>query len=211
MQTIGQTIGNIAVTIFVLAMATLILVMPTHAASLDFADPAYTPVGGATSIPIGAADFCKAHRADCSPVHKPQAMIVLTQKMWAQLVAVNDEVNTDVIQVTDEAQYHVAEYWTYPNGYGDCEDIALQKRRELIADGWSPSTLLMTVVRQADGEGHAVLTVRTDRGDLVLDNQDGRVLVWNQTPYQFLKRQSQLNPGQWVSLIDARAMTVASK
>ncbi len=36
-----------------------------------------------------------------------------------------------------------------------------------------------------------MLLVRTDRGDLVLDNQDGRVLLWNETPYTYLKRQSQ--------------------
>jgi predicted transglutaminase-like cysteine proteinase len=210
MQITGQSIGNVAVTAFVLAMATFILVMPTRAATLDFADPAFTEVGGATSIPIGASEFCRTHRADCSPGRKPQAVTDLTQALWNQLVGVNDEVNADVIQVTDEDQYQVAEFWTYPNGYGDCEDIALEKRRELISDGWNPSTLLMTVVRQADGEGHAVLTVRTDRGDLILDNQDDRVLVWSATPYQYLKRQSQLNSSQWVSLLDDHEVTVAS-
>jgi predicted transglutaminase-like cysteine proteinase len=138
------------------------------------------------------------------------AEIPLTDKNWAQLVKVNAEVNADVVPETDEDQYHVAEFWTYPDGFGDCEDIALQKRKELIADGWPASTLLMTVVKQADGEGHAVLMVRTDRGDLVLDNQDGRILVWNQTPYQFLKRQSQANSGQWVALRDNRDVIVAT-
>jgi predicted transglutaminase-like cysteine proteinase len=70
---------------------------------------------------------------------------------------------------------------------------------------------MMTVVRESKGTGHAVLMVRTDRGDLVLDNQDGRVLLWNETPYQFLKRQSQADAGQWVDLMDDRATFVASK
>jgi predicted transglutaminase-like cysteine proteinase len=56
-----------------------------------------------------------------------------------------------------------------------------------------------------------VLTVRTDRGDMILDNQEARVLPWDETPYQYLKRQSQANPVRWVTLIDSRAMTVASK
>ena len=52
--------------------------------------------------------------------------------------------------------------------------------------------------------------VRTDRGDLVLDNQDGMVMVWTETPYQFVKRQSQANPGQWVDIVDHRATIVAA-
>jgi predicted transglutaminase-like cysteine proteinase len=168
-------------------------------------------VGGTAPIPIGAFEFCLAHRADCSPAGAPEAVTPLTQDLWDQLVAINDEVNAAVAPVSDEVQYHLAEYWAYPDGAGDCEDIALEKRRELIASGWSASTLLMTVVRQTDGQGHAVLTVRTDLGDMILDNQDARVLPWNETPYQYLKRQSQANPGRWVTLIDSRAMTVASK
>jgi predicted transglutaminase-like cysteine proteinase len=192
-------------------MAAFILVMPARAASLDFADPAFTQVGGATSIPIGASDFCRKHRSDCSPSATPEAVVGLTKGLWKQLLAVNSGVNASIIQVTDEEQYRVAEYWTYPDGFGDCEDIALEKRRELIADGWNPSTLLMTVVRQQNGEGHAVLTVRTDRGDLILDNQEGEIRVWSETPYQYLKRQSQLNPAQWVSLVDPRPIRIASE
>jgi len=60
-------------------------------------------------------------------------------------------------------------------------------------------------VREANGNGHAVLIARTDRGDLVLDNQDGRVLLWKDTPYEFVKRQSQTDPRKWVGLTDFRA------
>lgn len=185
--------------------------MPTRAAPPDAADPVVLEVTGVAKVPFGAAQFCRTHRADCAPAAHPQELTDLTAGLWDQLVAVNDAVNRTVVQVTDEAHYHVAEYWTYPDGFGDCEDIALEKRRELIADGWNPSTLLMTVVRQADGDTHAVLTVRTDRGDLILDNQDSQVLVWSHTPYVYLKRQSQANASQWVSLMDSRGVTVASK
>ncbi len=64
------------------------------------------------------------------------------------------------------AQYHLKDYWTYPeSGRGDCEECALEKQRELVLAGWDRITLLMTVVRGHDGNGHAVLMVRTDRGD----------------------------------------------
>ncbi len=53
--------------------------------------------------------------------------------------------------------------------------------------------------------------VRTDRGDLVLDNLDSTIRVWNETPYQFIKRQSQRNAGEWVLIDDSRqVVTVAS-
>jgi predicted transglutaminase-like cysteine proteinase len=178
--------------------------------TVDLSNPAFAPVTGPTSIPVGAAEFCKSHRDECGPSARVIDVEPLTQAGWEMLVSINDHVNGSIAPETDKNLYNVAEYWTYPNGIGDCEDYALEKRRQLIAGGWDPSTLLMTVVRQRNGEGHAVLMVRTDRGDLVLDNQDGRVLVWNDTPYQFIKRQSQTNAGKWVGIEDNRSMIVAA-
>jgi predicted transglutaminase-like cysteine proteinase len=166
--------------------------------------------GGTTSIPVGHAEFCKHHAGECGANAHPVAAVTLTEGLWQQLLAVNATVNQTVIPVTDQDLYQVAEYWTYPNGYGDCEDYALAKRRDLANAGWPVSTLLMAVVKQANGEGHAVLMVRTDRGDLVLDNQVGSIDLWSQTPYKFIKRQSQANAGQWVDMIDDREIVVAT-
>ena len=47
----------------------------------------------------------------------------------------------------------------------------LLKRRMLMQAGWPREALLITVVRDKKGEGHAVLTVKTDKGDFILDNQ----------------------------------------
>ena len=52
--------------------------------------------------------------------------------------------------------------------------------------------------------------VRTDRGDLILDNQNARVLVWTDTPYEYIKRQSQADAGRWVGLNDDRATITAA-
>ena len=178
---------------------------------VDFSNPAFAPVTGATSIPVGAADFCKRSPSDCRPENRVVQAETLTDQSWQQLIAVNDAVNAKIMPETDQDNYHVAEYWTYPtDGRGDCEDIALQKRRELISAGWDPSTLLMTVVREQNGDGHAVLMVRTDRGDLILDNQDNRILRWNDTAYDFIKRQSQSDAGKWVALNDNRTTVVAT-
>lgn len=186
--------------------------MPGQAGEVDFGNPAFAPVGGQTSVPIGASVFCKANRGDCAVNRTVVEAMPLDERRWAELVDTNNLINSAIVPVTDADYYRADEVWAYPtDGYGDCEDYALAKRRALIALGWHPSTLLMTVVREQDGDGHAVLMVRTDRGDLVLDNQDGRVLLWNQTPYQYLKRQSQADASRWIDLVDDRAgLVVAS-
>jgi predicted transglutaminase-like cysteine proteinase len=53
-------------------------------------------------------------------------------------------------------------------------------------------------------DGHAVLTVKTDRGEYILDNQAEDVVQWFETGYRFVKRQSQKDPNVWVSLGDPR-------
>jgi predicted transglutaminase-like cysteine proteinase len=68
----------------------------------------------------------------------------------------------------------------------------------------------MTVVRDRDGQGHALLMVRTDRGDLILDNEDGLIRKWGDTPYLYLKRQSQSDPAQWVGLVDSHQTTIVA-
>jgi predicted transglutaminase-like cysteine proteinase len=49
-----------------------------------------------------------------------------------------------------------------------------------------------------------VLTVKTDRGEFILDNQAEDVLPWPETGYRFVKRQSQSDPNVWVSVGDPR-------
>jgi predicted transglutaminase-like cysteine proteinase len=178
---------------------------------VDFSNAAFAQVTGQTSIPVGHADFCKRYPNECTMNAQVVDDMHLTPDNWQQLLEVNTYFNTSIVPETDMQLYHVAEYWTYPHGFGDCEDIALAKRKQLIDAGWPASTLLMTVARQADGEGHAVLMVRTDRGDLILDNQDSTIRDWRDSPYHFLKRQSQTNAGQWVSIDDERPTVILAK
>jgi len=114
--------------------------------------------------------------------------------------------------MTDLEHHGVVEKWSYPDdGYGDCEDYVLLKQRLLAEAGWPRQALLITVVRDDKGEGHAVLTVKTDKGDYILDNQHPAVLPWSETSYRYIKRQSQHDPNVWVSLDDPRpAIATAS-
>ena len=195
-----------------LALVVGMLAGPAQAAQLvDFTNVAFAPVTGETSIPVGHADFCKRYPAECGMNPTVVDDIHLTPQSWQHLLDVNTSFNTSIVPETDMQLYHVPEYWTYPHGYGDCEDIALAKRRQLIEDGWPVSTLLMTVAKEANGEGHAVLMVRTDRVDLILDNQDSTIRDWRESPYHFLKRQSQANAGEWVGIDDERPTVILAK
>ena len=60
------------------------------------------------------------------------------------------------------------------------------------------------MVRDKRGDGHAVLTVKTDKGEFVLDNQNDQILLWSDTGYRFVKRQSQTDQNVWVSLGEPR-------
>jgi predicted transglutaminase-like cysteine proteinase len=117
------------------------------------------------------------------------------------LVWINTWINETIKPLTDIEHWGVADHWSYPDdGYGDCEDYVLLKRRMLIQSGWPREALLVTVVRDEKDEGHAVLTVTTDKGDYILDNQNKNILLWSETRYRFIKRQSQADPNVWVSL-----------
>jgi predicted transglutaminase-like cysteine proteinase len=151
--------------------------------------------------PIGWIDFCRRNKADCQPGSDASQTVTLTPQVWRLLKSVNDKINRAIDPVTDAEHWGVAESWDYPtDGKGDCEDYALLKRKLLIAAGLPRQALLMTVVSDRKGEGHAVLTVTTDQGDFVLDNQITEVVAWSDTGYRFVKRQSGGPPSDWVWL-----------
>jgi predicted transglutaminase-like cysteine proteinase len=161
--------------------------------------------------PVGHYHFCKVNPAECSKTRSNGTRRPLTEIAWHVILEVNTNINGKIIQVTDQDYYGKTELWTYPRSAGDCEDIALLKKRELKARGFAESDLLITVVKKGDGSGHAILTVRTSEGDFVLDNVDPRVRRWWQTSYRFEKRQSSSNAGQWVEIEQpAREIPVAA-
>ena len=166
----------------------------------------YVEVGPVTRAPIGWVEFCVEYKGQCTTKASTPRDIVLTEKSWGDLLKVNNWVNETIKAVTDIEHWGTVERWNLgEDGYGDCEDYALLKRSMLIQAGWPREALLMTVVRDTKGEGHAVLTVKTDRGEFILDNQEAQVLAWNKTGYKFVKRQAQYDQNAWVSLGEPRS------
>ncbi|WP_406853616.1 transglutaminase-like cysteine peptidase [Alsobacter sp. KACC 23698] len=155
-------------------------------------------VGKTAPAPRAFYPFCEKSPAECQPTGDVAAFSAGPERM-AELVAVNDEVNASVTQVTDLEHFGVSDLWTLPtDGKGDCEDIALLKRRKLIDKGWPSGRLLMSAVLDQQGKGHAVLVAVTDQGDVVLDNKRDDVRPWKRTGYFFITRQSQSSPMKWV-------------
>jgi predicted transglutaminase-like cysteine proteinase len=174
-------------------------------------DLLFVSVGETARAPIGWIEFCAQRAWECKVAPTAPRDVVLTTKAWKDLVRINRHVNTRVRPMTDAEHHGVVEKWSYPDdGYGDCEDYVLLKRRMLMEAGWPREALLITVVRDHKGDGHAVLTVKTDKGEFILDNQNEEILTWVETGYRFVKRQSQSDPNTWVSLGDPRQATATA-
>lgn len=151
--------------------------------------------------PPGFVSFCMRFPDQCAAPADTMQLVAVTPAVWQLLNRVNDSVNAAIAPEDDSEHYGRAEYWTIPtDGYGDCEDYALTKRKALIAAGLPEDTLRIAVVLTWDGKRHAVLTVTTDKGDYVLDNMRGEILSWSDAGYTWIERQAASNPWSWVSL-----------
>jgi len=163
--------------------------------------PLFIGVGNTVKAPIGWVEFCVEYEPECQTKPTLPRDVVLSTQAWKDLDRVNLYVNSHVKPMTDLEHWGVVERWNYPDdGYGDCEDYVLEKRKLLMRAGWPREALLVTVVRDRHGDGHAVLTVKTNKGEFILDNQVDQILLWSDTGYRFVKRQSQADPNVWVSL-----------
>ncbi len=183
-------------------LRTAFLATSTLLGSAQAAQTASMKTGGLTGQPIGHHEFCKDYPSECKalPSKAPEQM---TPEKWHTIWAVNRDVNNMIMPFSDQTIYGEEEVWAYPEDeIGDCEDYVLLKRDALIELGFSPSNLLITLVRLPDGENHAVLTFRTDKGDYVLDNLTNDILHWWSTDHAYIKRQSARHAGWWVDIAE---------
>lgn len=156
--------------------------------------------GDAMLAPFEHVRFCMRHPADCAASGAEAATIPADAATMATLAAVNREVNASIQPERKSAARRFQTGWSILPGAGDCNDYAVSKRHELLALGYSPASLLLSVVKTPSGEGHLVLLVRTSAGDLVLDNLTSRIRPWTETGYTWLERQSDRDPRFWVAV-----------
>ena len=199
-------IAAVAATLFGIAFGTLV------ESSETLPQASYAAVGGATSVPYGWVDFCGRRPEECSLGQLRAVDVKLTKKTWAMLNHANTLANQAIEPVTNLEHWGtMVDHWDYPiDGKGDCKVFALYKRKLLIEQGFPRQALLMTVVRDLDGEGHAILTVKTDRGEFVLDNLTDEIRPWDATGYSFVKRQAQNDPNVWLDLGGAKGVSTAA-
>ncbi len=173
----------------------------------------YAAVGDATSVPYGWVDFCSRRPEECAFARLTPVDVRLTRKSWAILERVNKSANAAIEPETNLAHWGtMLDHWDYPlDGKGDCKVYALYKRKLLIEQGFPRQALLLTIVRDLDGEGHAILTVKTDRGEFVLDNLSDEVRPWDATGYAYVKRQSQSDPNVWLDLGGERGVAYTGR
>jgi predicted transglutaminase-like cysteine proteinase len=151
--------------------------------------------------PSGFVGFCMRTPEACTNRSAPsEARVTLDDKTAATLVAVNDRVNGAITYESDPEHYGIANRWELNPEYGDCKDYALAKREALRAAGLPDSALRIAIVRTPQDELHAVLTVDTDKGALVMDSLTSDIRPWSATSYQWLERQAGDSPLHWVSL-----------
>lgn len=168
--------------------------LPTHTS--------FAATGDTTRTPYGWADLCGHQPQECQVDILDPVDLHLSAKAWDTLERINARVNAEIEPVSNLAHWGtMLDHWDYPtDGKGDCKIYALWKRKLLIDLGFPRQALLMTIVRDLDGNGHTILTVKTDGGEFILDNMVGEIRSWDETGYKYVKRQSQTDPNVWVSI-----------
>ncbi|WP_187289026.1 transglutaminase-like cysteine peptidase [Fulvimarina pelagi] len=151
--------------------------------------------------PIAFYTFCETNSRLCN-TSSGEKHIVLSDQRYKELRNVNTRVNRQIEQRADAKVYGQKDVWSLPDTVGDCEDFAIMKKDQLLKLGWPSSVLLLTVVKQPfSEEGHTLLTVRTSKGDIVLDNATDQIKLWHETKYRFFSVQAQGEMGKWLRVV----------
>ena len=203
LQQLRNVLGAAAFGALVLAAATpsaqaQVLAALPH----DIDSASIEPTG--TARPVQAwITFCQRYPGECEVNPAEPALLAMTPQLWKILNTVNRSVNSSIKPRTDQEHWGVVDRWDLAeDGFGDCEDYQLLKRKILVEKHGLPRRAIrITVVVDEQGEGHAVLMVRTDAGEVILDNKRGAILSWSETGYLFVKREGQ-SGRDWVSLGD---------
>jgi predicted transglutaminase-like cysteine proteinase len=200
--------GTIFRTMLASSVVVVAMMASAAAAASELPHASYATLGDGTSVPYGWVDFCGRQPQECNQPVLKAVDLNLTAETWQILDRINKHVNHTIQPLSNFAHWGtMLDHWDYPtDGKGDCKIYALYKRKLLMQAGLPRQALLMTIVRDLHGEGHAILTVKTNKGEFTLDNLTDEIRPWNATGYHFLKRQSQENPNVWLSIVQPRAV-----
>lgn len=153
-----------------------------------------------TLAPLQYVKFCMNYRGECE-ASESQQELPPPDRARKLLQDVNVSVNA-AISPTRKSTDPMTAHWTLSPSAGDCNDYAVTKRHKLVALGWPQSALRLAVVLTEGGQGHLVLVVRLNDGDVVLDNLSSTVRPWKSLDYVWISMQSGSNPRFWVAIGD---------
>lgn len=176
------------------------------------ADPAPAIVEAAPVLaPFQHVRFCLRYPADCKSDSTQPDRVELSEQTSELVNRVNRSVNAAITPTLKTYGTNIEDRWTIAPSRGDCNDYAVTKRHELIAQGLPGRVLRLSVVKTASGIGHLVLVIATTKGDLVLDNLTDAIRPWQRTGYEWLKIQSAADARFWSAVKPARQGTVVSQ
>lgn len=161
--------------------------------------------GAFAAPPKAFLGYCDRYVSQCVRVGTEE-IVTLDERRWSQLLYVNLAVNRRIRPTSDAFDI---DNWILGASHGACNAYAIEKRKELLDLGWPSAALALTVVYTGWGQAHLVLTARTDRGDYVLDNLRGAVLLVDFVDYRWVMRQSTVHPRLWVSVEGVSSNVVA--
>lgn len=136
--------------------------------------PVRMSIEGSFNAPLGYQLFCLTNPRYCRGGGASE--VVYTDQLGTLLQNVNVSVNRAISPRADRK-----DVWSVGVSQGDCEEYALAKRLELIRGGVPASAVRIAMAKTRSGEGHAVVVVRTNAGDLVLDNLTSKIRNWDET------------------------------
>jgi predicted transglutaminase-like cysteine proteinase len=149
---------------------------------------------GTVGPPRGWMGWCARSPDDCTADH---AVVADSSPTRATIAAALAQVRDRMVPTQEPPGTDI---WRLPSdGAGDCEDFALELRRELVQAGLPRGALKIAVARDPDGRLHAVLTVLTDGPTLVLDpvrQKDPQ--DWRASGLTFLALEEPMPGGTWL-------------
>jgi predicted transglutaminase-like cysteine proteinase len=160
--------------------------------------------------PLAHVRHCMEYPEQCqrTKVSLRKRKVAMTPERMEQLRSVTKSVNQSIIPVS-EGYAAVVDRWNLHPAAGDCDDYAVSKRATLISLGWPSSALLLTEITHSARENHLVLTVRTNKGDFVLDNLNNRVGSLRTYQARIERIQSPTDPQLWITTKPQRPLAVA--
>jgi predicted transglutaminase-like cysteine proteinase len=142
--------------------------------------------------PVGMLVFCRGHGSQCRA--DSVSTVAMSPDLLSVLQAINTRVNSSIRPRHDTGR----DTWTVGSSSGDCEDYALTKRAALIRKGIPAGALRIATTTTRRGEPHAILVVKTSRGDFVLDNLRADVRTLGSTGYR-IRTISTRDPRVWAA------------